>query len=61
MKEKIEHLIEELQSIIPDVEKVEDHAYGYKSAAVRARKKLLHLRNALQELRKEVQEKKVLD
>ena len=44
-----------------DVEKVEDHAYGYKSAAVRARKKLLHLRNALQELRKEVQEKKVLD
>ncbi len=61
MKDKIEHLIEQLQSIVPDVEKVEEHSYGYKSAAVRARKKLLELRNAMQELRKEVQEKKVLD
>jgi len=61
MKEKIQYLVEELESIIPDVEKVEGHAYGYKSAAVRARKKLLELRNAMQDLRKEVQEKKVLD
>jgi chromosome segregation ATPase len=60
MKEKMEKLIENLQAAIADLEKVESHAYGYKSAAVRARKAMHQARNKLQELRKEVQTKKNL-
>jgi|TARA_R110002124_G_scaffold66472_2_gene181019 hypothetical protein len=61
MKEKMEALIESLQASITDLEKVEGHSYGYKSAAVRARKAMHHVRKELQELRKEVQLKKNLE
>ena len=61
MKEKMEALIESLQASIVDLEKVEGHSYGYKSAAVRARKVMHHVRKELQELRKEVQLKKNLE
>ena len=60
MKERMEKLIENLQAAIADLEKVEEHAYGYKSAAVRARKVMHLARTELQELRKEVQSKKNL-
>ena len=60
MKEKMEQLIENLQAAIADLEKVEEHAYGYKSAAVRVRKVMHEARVELQELRKEVQTKKNL-
>ncbi len=60
MKERMEKLIENLQAAVADLEKVEEHAYGYKSAAVRARKIMHQARTELQELRKEVQSKKNL-
>ena len=60
MKERMETLIENLQNAIADLEKVEEKSYGYKSAAVRARKAMHAARNELQELRKEVQLKKNL-
>ena len=60
MKERMETLIENLQAAIADLEKVEEKAYGYKSAAVRVRKAMHAARNELQELRKEVQLKKNL-
>ena len=56
----MEALIENLQAAIADLEKVEEHAYGYKSAAVRVRKVMHEARGELQELRKEVQTKKNL-
>ena len=58
MKEKLEQLIEDLQAILADVEKVDEKAYGYKAAAVRARKVLHESRKEFQELRKEIQAKK---
>ena len=60
MKEKMETLIKNLQAAIADLQKVDEHAYGYKSAAVRARKAMHKARTELQELRKEVQTKKNL-
>ena len=60
MKEKMEQLIENLQAAIADLEKVEEQAYGYKTAAIRVRKVMHEARGELQELRKEVQTKKNL-
>ena len=51
MKEKVLEIIESLNGILIDLEKVDNHAYGYKAAAVRARK-------VLHESRKEFQAKK---
>ena len=58
MKQKLEQLIEGLQAILDDVEKVDEKSYGYKAAAVRARKTLHEARGQFQELRKEIQAKK---
>ena len=58
MKQKLEQLIEGLQAILEDVEKVEDKAYGHKAAAVRARKVLHEAKGVCQDLRKEIQAKK---
>ncbi len=58
MKQKLEQLIESLQAILEDVEKVDEKSYGYKAAAVRARKTLHEARGQFQELRKEIQAKK---
>ena len=58
MKQKLEQLIEGLQAILDDIEKVDDKSYGYKAAAVRARKTLHEARGQFQELRKEIQAKK---
>ena len=38
MKQKLEQLIEGLQAILEDIEKVDEKSYGYKAAAVRAQK-----------------------
>ena len=56
--EKVEQLIEGLQAILDDIEKVEEKSYGYKAAAVRARKTLHEARGQFQDLRKEIQAKK---
>tara|TARA_R100000315_G_C5179016_1_gene103711 strand:- start:504 stop:695 length:192 start_codon:yes stop_codon:yes gene_type:complete len=58
MKDIILKLIEELNSTIKDVEKVENQEYGYKSAAVRARKVCQNVSKELKELRKQIQELK---
>ena len=58
MKQKLEQLIEGLQAILEDIEKVDEKSYGYKAAAVRARKTLHEARGQFQELRKEIQAKK---
>ena len=58
MKQKLEQLIEGLQAILGDIEKVDEKSYGYKAAAVRARKTLHEARSQFQELRKEIQAKK---
>jgi len=51
-------MIEKLEGILVELDKVEGHLYGYKSAAVRARKVMQECRNDLADLRKEVQDKK---
>ena len=58
MKQKLEQLIEGLQAILDDIEKVDEKSYGYKAAAVRARNTLHEARGQFQELRKEIQAKK---
>tara|TARA_R110001583_G_scaffold83662_5_gene220808 strand:- start:1308 stop:1493 length:186 start_codon:yes stop_codon:yes gene_type:complete len=58
MKEKVLEIIESLNGILIDLEKVDNHAYGYKAAAVRARKVLHESRKEFQEIRKEIQAKK---
>ena len=58
MKQKLEQLIEGLQAILDDIENADEKSYGYKAAAVRARKTLHEARGQFQELRKEIQAKK---
>ena len=58
MKQKLLETIERLNEILSDIEKVEDKSYGYKAAAVRARKALHETKGVCQELRKEIQAKK---
>ena len=58
MKEKILILIEELRGSILDIHKVENREYGYKSAAVRARKVCQKVSQDLKEIRKEIQQLK---
>ena len=40
MREQLESIITELQEVLMDVDKVEAGAYGFKSAAPRARRKV---------------------
>jgi len=58
MREQLKEMIEKLEAILVELDKVDAHLYGYKSAAVRARKVMQECRNDLADLRKEVQEKK---
>lgn len=58
MKERVEEIILSLQESLTDLGKVEDGSYGYKAAAVRARKVMLESSKLLKDIRKEVQEAK---
>ena len=58
MREQLKERIEKLEGILVELDKVEALLYGYKSAAVRARKVMQECRNDLADLRKEVQDKK---
>jgi len=58
MKDKVTQIIENLNNILLDIEKIESKSYGYKAASVRARKVLHESRKAFQEIRKEIQAKK---
>tara|TARA_R110002074_G_scaffold377714_3_gene555286 strand:+ start:136 stop:324 length:189 start_codon:yes stop_codon:yes gene_type:complete len=58
MKEHVEKIILSLQESLEDLDKVENGSYGYKSAAVRARKVMLESSKLLKDIRKEVQEAK---
>ena len=58
MRERLELIIEELKTVMADVEKVESGTYGFKAAAPRARKAALGAIKELKELRLEIQTKK---
>ena len=58
MREQLESIITELQEVLMDLDKVEAGAYGFKSAAPRARKALMEASKSLREIRAEVQDKK---
>ena len=58
MREQLESIIAELQEVLMDLDKVEAGAYGFKSAAPRARKALMEASKSLREIRTEVQDKK---
>ena len=58
MREQLKDMIEKLEGILVELDKVEGHLYGYKSAAVRARMVMQECRNELADLRKQVQDKK---
>ena len=58
MREQLESIITELQEVLMDVDKVEAGAYGFKSAAPRARKTLMEASKKLREIRSDVQDKK---
>lgn len=58
MRDKLEQILKELQEAMLDLEKVEAGAYGFKSAAPRARKVLMEASKELKNLRAEVQDKK---
>ena len=58
MREQLESIIAELQEVLVDLDKVEAGAYGFKSAAPRARKALMEASKNLREIRADVQDKK---
>tara|TARA_R110002126_G_scaffold157967_2_gene305419 strand:- start:2402 stop:2614 length:213 start_codon:yes stop_codon:yes gene_type:complete len=58
MRERLELIIEELKTVMADIEKVESGSYGFKAAAPRARKAALSAIKELKELRLEIQTKK---
>mgnify|MGYP003122314299 CR=1 FL=1 len=58
MREQVEKIIKDLELCLSDISKVEAGAYGYKSAAPRARKVLMEASKQLKEIRAEVQEVK---
>tara|TARA_R100000081_G_C4701511_1_gene107872 strand:+ start:287 stop:481 length:195 start_codon:yes stop_codon:yes gene_type:complete len=58
MREQLESIIAELQEVLMDLDKVEAGAYGFKSAAPRARKALMEASKSLREIRATVQDKK---
>ena len=58
MRDKLEQILKELQQVMLDLEKVETGAYGFKSAAPRARKVLMESTKKLRDLRVEIQDKK---
>ena len=58
MRDQLENIIAELQEVLMDLDKVEAGAYGFKSAAPRARKALMQASKNLREIRADVQDKK---
>ena len=58
MREEIEKVIKDLELCLDDLSKVEAGAYGYKSAAPRARKALMEASKQLKDVRTKVQEVK---
>jgi hypothetical protein len=58
MREQVQEVIASLEDSLRDLEKVENGSYGYKAAAVRARKIMLESSKLLKDIRKEVQEAK---
>ena len=58
MREQLENIIAELQEVLMDLDKGEAGAYGFKSAAPRARKALMQASKNLREIRADVQDKK---
>jgi hypothetical protein len=58
MREELEKIIRNLTEVKEDLDKVEAGAYGYKSAAPRARKALMEASKELREIRSVVQEHK---
>ncbi len=58
MRDQLEKIIHELKEVMDDLDKVEAGAYGYKSAAPRARKALMEASKDLRDIRTIVQEVK---
>ena len=58
MREQLESIIAELQEVLVDLDKVEAGAYGFTSAAPRARKALMEASKNLRQIRADVQDKK---
>ena len=58
MREELENIIRNLKEVMDDLDKVEAGSYGYKSAAPRARKALMEASKDLREVRAAVQETK---
>jgi len=58
MRDLLEKIIRNLTEIKEDLDKVEAGAYGYKSAAPRARKALMEASKQLRDIRALVQEQK---
>jgi len=55
MRDQLEKIIHELKEVMDDLDKVEAGAYGYKSAAPRARKALMEASKDLRDIRTIVQ------
>ena len=58
MRDQLEKIIHELKEVMDDLDKVQAGAYGYKSAAPRARKALMEASKSLRDIRTEVQDAK---
>jgi hypothetical protein len=58
MREELENIIRNLKEVMDDLDKVEAGAYGYKSAAPRARKALMEASKELRDVRTSIQEVK---
>ena len=58
MRDQLEKIIHTLKEVMEDLDKVEAGAYGYKSAAPRARKALMEASKDLRDIRTVVQEVK---
>jgi uncharacterized coiled-coil DUF342 family protein len=56
MRDQLEKIIHNLKEVLEEVDKVEAGAYGYKSAAPRARKALMEASKELREVRTVIQE-----
>lgn len=56
MREELENIIRNLKEVMDDLDKVEAGAYGYKSAAPRARKALMEASKELRDVRAVIQE-----
>ena len=58
MRDQLEKIIHNLKEVMEDLDKGEAGAYGYKSAAPRARKALMEASKELRDVRTVVQEVK---